>query len=138
MFRPVNPVPTPKMMRPGARAFSDANPFAATGAMRFVGRADDVIKVSGENVSLSEVEAVLAQAPGVLEVAVVAKPDPIRDVVPSAYVVPRDPQHPPDLDQLAEWAATNLAPAAWPREWQLIDELPRTSVGKVRRFRIGS
>ena len=34
------------------------------GALRFVGRRDDVIKVSGENVSLTEVEATLAQAPG--------------------------------------------------------------------------
>ena len=44
----------------------------ASGALRFVGRADDVIKVAGENVSLTEVEAILAQAPGVLEVAVIA------------------------------------------------------------------
>ena len=45
----------------------------AGGTLRFVGRADDVIKVAGENVSLTEVEAILAQAPGVLEVAVLAR-----------------------------------------------------------------
>lgn len=108
------------------------------GALRFVGRADDVIKVAGENVSLSEVEAVVAQAPGVLEVAVVAKADPIRDQVPVAFVVARDPAQPPNLSELAEWAAHNLPPQARPREWQLIGELPRTSVGKVRRFQIGA
>lgn len=107
-----------------------------TGVLRFVGRADDVIKVSGENVSLTEVESVLAQAPGVLEAAVVAQPDPVRDRVPVAYVVPRDRQRPPEVAALAAWAAHNLAPAAVPRVWHLIDELPRTSVGKVRRFRI--
>jgi carnitine-CoA ligase len=64
------------------------------GALQFVGRADDVIKVAGENVSLTEVEAILAQAPGVLEVAVVPRPDEIRDVVPVAYIVARDQADP--------------------------------------------
>ena len=47
-----------------------------TDALRFVGRRDDVIKVSGENVSLTEVEATLAQAPGVLECAVLGLAGP--------------------------------------------------------------
>jgi len=108
------------------------------GALRFVGRADDVIKVAGENVSLTEVEAILAQAPGVLEVAVLARPDEIRDHVPVAYVVARDQADPPTADDLAEWASRQLAPQARPREWHFIDSLPRTSVGKVRRFKIGT
>ena len=110
----------------------------AGGALRFVGRADDVIKVAGENVSLTEVEAILAQAPGVLEVAVLARPDEIRDHVPVAYVVARDQLHPPTADDLAAWASQQLAPQARPREWHFIDSLPRTSVGKVRRFKIGN
>jgi crotonobetaine/carnitine-CoA ligase len=106
------------------------------GVLRFVGRVDDVIKVAGENVSLTEVEAALAQAPGVFEAAVVAKPDPVRDVVPVAYIVATDPNNPPGTEELDGWAAHNLAPAARPREWNVIEELPRTSVGKVRRFQI--
>jgi crotonobetaine/carnitine-CoA ligase len=105
-------------------------------ALRFVGRRDDVIKVSGENVSLTEVEATLAQAPGVLECAVLGRPDPVRDTVPVAYVVPRDREHPPSALDLAAWAERNLSAAARPRDWHLIDELPRTSVGKVRRFKL--
>jgi len=108
------------------------------GTFRFVGRVDDVVKVAGENVSLTEIEAALAQAPGVLEVAVLARPDAIRGQVPVAYVVPRDPATPPNANDLAEWARVNLPPHAQPREWHLIDDLPRTSVGKVRRFRIGA
>lgn len=108
------------------------------GILRFVGRVDDVIKVSGENVSLTEVEATVAQAPGILDVAIVARPDPVRDAVPVAYFVARDPQNPPREPELVEWAALNLPPAARPRQWNLIGELPRTSVGKVRRFRITS
>ena len=57
-------------------------------------------------------------------------------MVPVAYVVPRDRDHPPDLDHLAQWAERNLSAAARPRDWHLIEALPRTSVGKVRRFKL--
>lgn len=107
-----------------------------SGALRFVGRADDVIKVAGENVSLTQVEATISQAPGVLEAAVVARHDDMRDQVPVAYVVPIEPHAPPDRRVLDEWAARELPPQARPREWHIISELPRTSVGKVRRFRL--
>ena len=60
---------------------------ADDGALRFVGRRDDVIKVSGENVSLTEVEATLALG-----------------------------QHPPAVSDLAAWSERNLAAAARPRE----------------------
>jgi len=113
-----------------------ADSSADNGALRFVGRRDDVIKVSGENVSLTEVEATLAQAPGVLECAVLGRPDPVRDMVPVAYVVPRDLAHPPAVSDLAAWSERNLAAAARPRDWHLIEALPRTSVGKVRRFKL--
>lgn len=104
--------------------------------LQFIGRSDDVIKVSGENVSLTEVEAALAQAPGVLEAAVLAEKDPIRDKVPVAYVVPKDRGNPPDITSLGDWATANLTKAARPRSWHVIEELPRTSVGKVRRFKL--
>ncbi len=110
----------------------------ADGVLRFVGRVDDVVKVAGENVSLTEIEATLGQAPGVLEVAVLAEADPVRDHVPVAFVVPRDPAHPPDLAVLAAWSEKELSPAARPREWYVVEELPRTSVGKIRRSAIRS
>jgi crotonobetaine/carnitine-CoA ligase len=127
------------VQRDGATWFRTGDMVArvtGSGALRFVGRRDDVIKVSGENVSLTEVEATLAQAPGVLECAVLGRPDPVRDMVPVAYVVPRDQAHPPAVSELAEWSERNLAAAARPRDWHLIEALPRTSVGKVRRFKL--
>jgi crotonobetaine/carnitine-CoA ligase len=126
------------VQRDGATWFHTGDVVARDdgGTLRFVGRRDDVIKVSGENVSLTEVEATLAQAPGVLECAVLGRPDPVRDMVPVAYVVPRDREHPPAITDLAEWSERNLAAAARPRDWHLIEALPRTSVGKVRRFKL--
>jgi crotonobetaine/carnitine-CoA ligase len=109
-----------------------------SGSLRFVGRADDVIKVSGENVSLSEVEAVVAQAPGVFEACVIGKSDPVRDVVPIAFIVASDPDNLPSTADLDEFASGNLTPQSRPREWHFVDSLPRTSVGKVRRFVLGA
>ena len=59
----------------------------AGGRFYFAGRSGDVMKVAGENVSTVEVEEVLSAHAGVLEAAVVAAPDPVRDEVPVAYVV---------------------------------------------------
>lgn len=102
----------------------------------FVGRTDDIIKVSGENVSLTEIEETVAQAPGIAEIAVLAADDPIRDKVPVAYFVPKDFQSPPSAPELEAWAAQNLAPASRPRAWHLTNEIPKTSVGKIQRFRL--
>ena len=107
-----------------------------SGRLSFIGRVDDVIKVAGENVSLTEVEATLAQVPGVLEVAVIPRPDAIRDVVPVAYIVARDPHTPPTVSDLDQWSSENLPPQARPRDWHFLDELPRTSVGKIRRSQL--
>ena len=105
-----------------------------TGRYFFDGRRSDVLKVSGENVSIVEVESALAEHPAVLEAAVVGRPDEIRDEVPAAFVVAADPSSPPSLDELNAWCEQRLAKAKRPVTITLIDELPRTSVGKIRKF----
>ena len=104
------------------------------GRYYFAGRRNDVLKVAGENVSLPEVEAVLAEHPSVFEVAVVGRPDPIRDEVPVAYVVAQEQTTRPSAEELAQWCAARLSPLKRPRDYIFVDELPRTSVGKVRKF----
>ena len=104
------------------------------GRFYFAGRGSDVLKVAGENVSTVEVEAVLADHPSVLEAAVVGAPDPVRDEVPVAYVVHAPGTDPVDVEQLQAFAAERLAPAKRPREVHVVDELPRTSVGKIKKF----
>ena len=113
----------------GDRARRDAG-----GRYFFDGRRSDVLKVSGENVSIVEVEAVISEHPKVLEVAVVGRADTIRDEVPVAYVVARDPDDPPRSDELDAWCTDRLGKAKRPREFILLRELPRTSVGKIRKF----
>ncbi len=106
------------------------------GQLAFVGRIDDVVKVAGENISLTQIEAAIAEAPGVLEAAVVAEPDPIRDLLPVAFVVARDPARAPSVADLTEWATTHLTSAERPHRWTIVAALPRTSVGKLRRFQL--
>ena len=105
----------------------------ADGRHRFDGRRSDVLKVAGENVSTVEVEAMLTSHPEVFEAAVVGAPDPIRDEVPVAFVVPAAGAR-PDPDALIEWCSQHLAKAKVPTAIGLLDELPRTSVGKIRKF----
>ena len=105
-----------------------------TGRHFFEGRRSDMLKVAGENVSIVEVEAVLADHPRILEAAVVGRPDPVRDEVPVAFVVQAPDCDPPSIDELHTWCEDRLAKAKCPREITLIDELPRTSVGKIHKF----
>jgi crotonobetaine/carnitine-CoA ligase len=113
----------------GDRATRDAD-----GRWYFDGRRSDVLKVSGENVSTVEVEGVLAAHPGVLEASVVGAPDEVRDEVPVAFVVPSDPKAPPTVEELTSWCAERLSKPKVPAQFTLLDELPRTSVGKIRKF----
>jgi carnitine-CoA ligase len=105
-----------------------------SGRFSFDGRRADVLKVAGENVSTVEVEQVLSSHPAVLEAAVVGMPDEIRDEVPVGFVVPNDPANPPTLAELHAWCAERLTKSKRPRDITLVDELPRTSVGKIRKF----
>jgi crotonobetaine/carnitine-CoA ligase len=114
----------------GDRAHQDGE-----GRYVFDGRRSDVLKVAGENVSVVEVEQVLCEHPHVLEAAVVGRPDPIRDEVPVAFVVPLSGIDRDDLpDTLARWCAERLGKAKRPHAITIVDELPRTSVGKIRKF----
>ena len=69
-----------------------------------------------------------------LEAAVVGMPDDVRDEVPVGFVVAADPADPPTVDELHQWCEERLTKSKRPREITLVDELPRTSVGKIRKF----
>jgi crotonobetaine/carnitine-CoA ligase len=115
--------------RTGDRALRDGD-----GRYFFAGRGGDILKVGGENVSAVEVESVLAAHPAVFEAAVTGEPDPVRDEVPVAYVVLRGDAARTTTDDLLTWCEHRLAPAKRPRRVHLVAELPRTSVGKIRKF----
>ena len=104
------------------------------GKFFFDGRRSDVLKVAGENVSIVEVESVLSEHAGVLEAAVIGKPDDIRDEVPIAFVVPAPGQDLPSVEDLHDWCEKRLTKAKRPQKITFLAELPRTSVGKIRKY----
>ena len=129
-----DPAVTEASFRDGWLLTGDRARRDATGRHYFDGRHSEVLKVSGENVSVVAVEAVLAAHPAVLEAAVVGRRDPVRDEVPVGFVVASDPSQPPSTAELMAWCTERLGKAAMPRDLTLLDELPRTSVGKIRKF----
>jgi crotonobetaine/carnitine-CoA ligase len=129
-----DPATTAKSFRDGWFRTGDLATVDAAGRFTFAGRRSDVLKVAGENVSVVEIESVIADDPSVLEVAVVGEPDPIRDEVPVAFVVQAPAGPPIDVDRLAARCESHLAKAKRPRRFEVVHELPRTSVGKIRKF----
>jgi o-succinylbenzoate---CoA ligase len=103
------------------------------GRLVVLGRSDDLVISGGVNVHPDEVEAVLAAHPGVAEAAVAGRPDPEWGQRVAAFVVPRDPAHPPTLAELRAFVRERLAPAKAPRELVLVPELPRSPSGKLLR-----
>jgi len=112
---------------------TDLGTLDGDGALRVLGRRDDVIVTGGENVAPSEVEAVLARLPGVAEVAVAAVADAEWGQVVAAWVVPAPGTPQPTLESMRSAARTRLAPHKLPRRLYLVAALPRTAAGKLRR-----
>jgi crotonobetaine/carnitine-CoA ligase len=114
----------------------DLGRLDADGDVVFVGRRGDMLKVAGENVSVVELESMLVDHHDVLDAAVVGIPDPVRDEVPVAFVVPATGASSTLVDDLMQWCEQRLSGPRRPREIHIVDELPRTAVGKIQRFRL--
>jgi crotonobetaine/carnitine-CoA ligase len=131
-----NPEATAKVLRTlsdGIWLFSGDTVYAdEDGFLYFVDRSKDLIKRAGENISSIEIETVILDCPGVSDVCVVGVPDPLRDESIVAVVVPK-----PDARLTAEiiqaYCAKRLAPFKVPERVELVDTLPRTSVGKIQK-----
>ena len=114
----------------------------ADGYFWYQARSDDMIISSGYNISGPEVEEAVATHPAVLECAVIGVPDEARGHVVKAFVVLRpDAQvEPAEEAQLVrsiqDHVKQQIAPYRYPRQVELVDALPRTSTGKIQRFRL--
>jgi acyl-CoA synthetase (AMP-forming)/AMP-acid ligase II len=103
------------------------------GRLSVEGRLDDMIRTGAEKVWPQEVETALRDHPKVADVAVAGRPDEQwgRRVV--AFVVPLSPEDPPSLADLRTRAAGRIAGFKAPRDLVLVESLPRTASGKLRR-----
>ena len=101
------------------------------GYFYFVDRKKDMIRRSGENISASEVEGVVALHPGVKEVAAIAVPDDKRIEEVKIYVVKKDKQLKPE--EIIKWCEERMAYFKIPRYVEFRNELPKTSTAKVQK-----
>jgi acyl-coenzyme A synthetase/AMP-(fatty) acid ligase len=101
----------------------------------FRGRADDLIKISGQWVYPLEVELCLAEHPEVRECAVFAVELPDRRMTLKAVVVMNSPAYDASdaTKMLQDFVKAKLLPYKYPREVKFIDELPKTGTGKIDR-----
>lgn len=102
------------------------------------GRSDDLLRVSGHWVSPLEVESVLLRHEAVRECAVVARADGDGLIKPCAYVVCAEGAtgEAALADELKAFVKDSLAPYKYPRWVEFIPELPKTSTGKIQRFKL--
>jgi len=105
----------------------------------FEGRRDDIIISAGYTIGPFEVEDALVKHPKVKECAVVASPDPDRGHVVKAFIVLRNPDDKSDphlVKELQDHVKTLTAPYKYPRKVEFVDDLPKTTSGKIRRVEL--
>ncbi len=128
-----NPAATAEAFREGWYHTGDLAVWHADGYIEVKDRSKDIIISGGENISSLEVEECLYRHPGVMEAAVVARPDAKWGETPCAFVMPK-----PDAGQLTAadviaHCREHLAAFKVPRTI-VFGEIPKTSTGKIQKF----
>lgn len=101
------------------------------GFFKIVDRKKDMILVSGFNVYPNEIEDVVAQCPGVLEVACIGVPNEKSTEVVKIFVVKKDPAL--TAEEITAYCRENLTGYKVPKMIEFRDELPKSNVGKILR-----
>jgi acyl-CoA synthetase (AMP-forming)/AMP-acid ligase II len=110
----------------------------ADGALHFVDRRKNIIRRSGENIAALEVEAALAGHPAIGQVAVIAKPDEVREEEVMACIVLNAGHTASEATAIAiqDWCLERLAYYKAPGHVAFLRELPVTSTNKVQKARL--
>ncbi|MFY1638092.1 amino acid adenylation domain-containing protein [Solwaraspora sp. WMMB335] len=127
---------------PGSRMYrtGDLVRWRHDGALEYLGRTDDQVKVRGVRIELGEVEQALRRHPAVRAAAATTHRDRHGNVRLLGYVVSR-PDHPADPDEIRGFVARIVPDPLVPARVTLLDELPLTASGKLDRRalpRVGS
>lgn len=126
------PTETAKVLMPeGWLRTGDIVTINARGFLRIIDREKDMVIVSGFNVFPSEVEDIIAQHPGVLEVGVVGVPDPVTGEKLKAVIVRKDLNL--KATDIINYCRQELTGYKIPRVIEFRDSLPKSAVGKVLR-----
>lgn len=102
------------------------------GHLWMLGRADDVLKVSGHRLGTAELESALVSHPGVAEAAVCGVPDEVRGEAIAAFAVLREGAT-CSRDELVSWVREKMGAVAAPSRMHIVPRLPKTRSGKIMR-----
>jgi propionyl-CoA synthetase len=120
---------------PGWYETGDAGFIDAEGFVHVMGRTDDIINVAGHRLSTGQMEQIVAAQDGVAECAVVGADDPIKGMVPIAFVVPRAGHEGDSAMAMRVIAAVRheLGAVAALKTAHIVSALPKTRSGKTLR-----
>ena len=116
----------------------DVGYFDAQGRLYIAGRADDMIVSGGENVFPGEVESRLASHPQLADAVVIGTPDEEFGQVLKAFIVAAPGTEAPASDELKQYVRDRLERYKVPKQFVVIDEIPRNASGKVLRSQLDS
>ena len=132
-----NPEATEKTLVDGWVRTGDVGTLDEDGYLTIVDRLKDMIIRGGENLYPKEIENVIGSLSGVLEVAVVGRPDDVLGEVPVAFVVPY-PDAELSPDAVIDHCRGRLTRVKVPAEVTITPELPKNPVGKIDKPRLRS
>jgi long-chain acyl-CoA synthetase len=127
------PEDTAEVLRGGWYHTGDLARSDADGFLTITGRIKELIIRGGENIYPAEVEHAVSEHPDVVDAAVVGKPDEALGEVVVAFIVARGAL---ELDELRTFLGERLAAFKLPSELQLIEQIPRTGSGKIKRHEL--
>ena len=123
---------TQAVLRDGWYATGDLGEVDVQGNIRITGRAKDEINRAGFKVQPAEIDMLLERHPAVAEACVFGLPDAISGEIVAA-AIRLAPNAKADGATLREWCLSQLRREATPERWYIVDEIPKTSRGKVSR-----
>jgi len=129
---------TAKALRDGWYYPGDMFSFDRDGYWYHNGRADDMLKISGQWVSPSEIESCAMTAPGISEAAVVGIQQDDGLMRLALIAVAKDPgaNEARLSEEVLDTLKANLSIYKCPRTIRFVDELPRTATGKIQKYRL--
>lgn len=129
-----DPEATRQLFAGGVLHSGDLAVWHPDGSAQIQDRAKDIIISGGENISSVALESMLAQHPDILEAGAVAVPDSHWGERPKVYITVKDGKSVKG-EEVISWAKhqSDISKFMVPREVEVVDELPKTSTGKIKK-----
>jgi acetyl-CoA synthetase len=120
---------------PGVYTTGDAAMMDEDGYLWFLGRVDEVIKISAHRIGTIEIESALLQHPSIAETAVIGRPDELRGETACAFVILKSGATPSDAlkGELKQLVRKTLGPIVIVSDIYFVSKLPKTRSGKIMR-----